>query len=1225
MQRRTQPVDSYESEAFVPSPMSDAGGALRHQNPNAPFVTGLTDGGASRRGSFALQMVHEEAAAADESHHLTPVSNSNSDHTPSDISELFAISMPSSITSSAASSSEFDDKKTIQLYKSVAQNVRCAFSSVCTNASLSIHYTRTDVARRPRNCIMGFIAVFLVVFFTMISLAAISKTTFLLLRFAELSVGEMDAVVYSSGDAPVVNYTAVAERFHQNASCVVSGSSPRWIAKGILSSWEAPEDEGENIFNLVNRSRAPSVAVNVVVIDAAKEPKVGIGRAWPYRQIGYGETHVTDTALDYLSIQSNIGDRATLVVDVKELVSGNRFNLPSSVVLPSVNQTASPFGAVFAEQRSSGSIINVTSLLSPSIDMNVADGITGPYGKYPMSLGNVMVVDYKRLPRLMADQSGLGGSTALNVAGDESETMTLFLREQQKQEEQVQGLLDRLDLSSYALIVVAMFHNRFTTYYKTSAALGRDMIENSNALLLALDFTFPGDIVYPVAAAVEAFQSFNAIITSLFAAIIIIILVLSAILVYSLLGMNGEERQFELAMIRAQGMTRTQLLYIMAGEVAVFVIPGVCCGVGFAIVANAILERVLADFVKAPYEPFRIPAYSYAIAIAAGFAMPILSNWTPVMEAMRASLRDALDVNRQKWSESQVSMLKLGDLGLELWQTLLGLFLTLAGFMVYYLLPMSYIYNNVLIFFMIMNIVLLIMLFGLCLLGFSFQGVVSRAWLWVILRGPDKRLLTLVSKNMEAHAMKSQRAFVMFIIAIASVVFGGIAFQFLSVGMSQLLELSAGADILITSSTFDVPLNRTILDTFLGSQAGVSVAAWSYVTFTLTEYPQIVAADGTGLRNILGSRRSMPVVGVTERYMDTVFPVYVKVGDVAPGYSLTSTSTGVVDVVRSLYDDPSSDLEAVAQVVYTGFPETMTAPDPLESVKTVLPVLVASGLRDGMGLDTSSLAAVEFAYRLQSGATQTTEFLVQPRAMLDRLSGFPGISPRRTSLSSGATITTVDSFMRLVMANATDFAGVPLSPSTALADGYVSEPRFEKLLVRVVSGLESRQRAFLLNSLQAYLDSYHSSATDVAKSVSDIEQVTDVLFVFYYFSAVICVLLATFMTWMVFVSNVTQHAWSFGVLRSLGFTKNQVLRAVVYEALVMVMSSFSLGLPIGLFVGCTLGLQMSTFLNLPYQFQVSYPILLVLLGASMLTTVVGSAIPMRSLNNMQIALVVKKY
>ncbi|CUG90633.1 permease-like protein, putative [Bodo saltans] len=215
--------------------------------------------------------------------------------------------------------------------------------------------------------------------------------------------------------------------------------------------------------------------------------------------------------------------------------------------------------------------------------------------------------------------------------------------------------------------------------------------------------------------------------------------------------------------------------------------------------------------------------------------------------------------------------------------------------------------------------------------------------------------------------------------------------------------------------------------------------------------------------------------------------------------------------------------------------------------------------------------------------------------------------------------------MRLVMANTTDYAGITPSSSTELADGYITEPRYEKLLVRVTPGLLSRQRTFFLNSLQAYLDAYHSSATDVAQSVSDIEQVTNLLFVFYYFSAVICVLLATFMTWMVFVSNVTQNAWSFGVLRSLGFTKNQVLRAVVYEALVMVLSSFSLGLPIGVFVGFTLGLQMSTFLNLPYSFEVSYPIIVVLLGVSILATVIGSAFPMRSLNRMQIAQVVKKY
>ncbi|CUG88040.1 permease-like protein, putative [Bodo saltans] len=1235
---------------------------LHEASPTAPFATGLTEGSSNpgsntgagpqqhqRRGrnnTNDLLGDNDDAAVAGGGSPLLWRSDVSADNYMPD-GALLGNSMRSRRHSSFASSHDHKASKQSAPEMEPPATFRTRFqetlNSISVNLQLSAYYTRTDIKRRPRNCAMGFVAVFLVVFFTMIVLTSITKTSYLLLRFAELSVGEMDAVVYSNNGVPVVNYTAVRDRFEQNASSTVSGSSPRWIARGVLRSWSKVTKAPTG--NTTAYDEIPSLAVNIMVVDAEHEPVIGLGRNWPYRQIGYGEAQVTDTALDFLGIRSNIGDRSNLVIQLGDLLSQQSIAFPSNVTLPptTVNVTTSAAQQLIdalqalaanttlvingttvgnvTEVTVAGVTVNISNFLNPTLDFNIADGITEPFGKYPTALGNVMLMDYHLLPQLLSDQSCASGSTVFTTDGGATQfppSPTQFAG--------VQDIISNFDMTSYALLVVAMFKDRFNTYYKGTVPLGNDMIHNSNEMLLALDYRFAGDIIYPVAVVMEGFQSFTSIITSVFAATVIIILVLSAILVYSLLGMNSEERQFELAMIRAQGMTRTQLFYIMSGEMVAFVIPGVICGVGLAIAANAVLEKVLSNFVKTPYEPLRIPAVAYAISIIAGFLMPVVSNWTPVMESMRASLRDALDINRQKWSETQVSMMKLEDLGLELWQSLLGLFLAVAGFMVYYLLPMSFLYNNLLMFFLIMNIILLIMLFGLCLIVFSLQGVTSQIWLWLLVWGSDVRLKTLISKNMEAHTTKNQRAFVMFILAIASVIFGGIAFQYLADALTQTLQIASGADLLITSTSFDVPLNKTGLDAYLNStQAAAYVASWSYVTFALDDYPQVISAARTGIQNILGSTRTMPLVAVTENYLETVFPEFVAFDSFAPGHSFSQTSTGVVDVVRNLYTDPLSDIQGQAEILYTGFPNNVTAPDALEKVKTVLPILVASGVKASMGLDTNSLAAVGFTYLLANGLSQSTEFLVQPRALLNRLSGFPGISPRRFGLSAGAAIMSVDSFKLLVLANETDFFGVVATSSTQLSTDYVAEIRYEKLLVRVKSGISSRDRTFFLNSLQSYLNAYYSSSTDVAQVVETVNQVANLLFAFFYFSAAICVLLASFMTWMVFVSNVTQNAWSFGVLRSLGFTKAQVLRAVVYEALVLVMSSFTLGLPIGIFVGFTLGLQMSSFLNLPFTFIMPYPVLLVLFGISIVATVLGSAIPMRSLNKLQVAIVVKKY
>lgn len=1093
---------------------------------------------------------------------------------------------------------------------------------------LSINYTRSDIRSRPRNCMLGCCAVFLVVFFTGLVLASISKTSYMLLRFAELSIGEMDAVVYATDGIPFVNFTDVSTKLAANASSVVSGSAPRWLAKGTLRKWAK---------NNESAAGAASLPMNILIADTATETSLGIGRGWPYRQIGYAEVQVTETALEYLSLLSNIGERSSLTIDLERLLQQQTFVIPETIDTPTTTANLTDGQISFLDQlldlasNTSGITIapannteieipsvpiSVPSLLSPRVDLTVADGIEKPVGKYPTALGNTMVLDYKQFLQLLLDQSCASGSSVFSTSGNAAiDAITNPLSALG-----VTTLVQDVNPTDYTLLMVAMFRGRFETYYKSSLALVKDMIRNSNAMMLAIDYRYKGEVVYPLAVAMEGFSQFGAILTSIFTTVVIVIVVIGAILVYSLLGTNGEERQYELAMIRALGMNKMQLLSVMTTEVLAFTIPGVTCGVLLLLAANAVLEKVLSDFTLTPYDGWRIPVATTVVAVVIGFVLPIVSNWTPVSESFNASLRDALDVNRQAWSETKVTMIKLAELGLEMWQTLLGAFLVVSGFVIYYLVPLSFIFGRIELFFTIMNLILLTMLFGLCMLGYTLQHYTLTFWLWCMLWGKEKRLRTLITKNFEAHRDKNTRAFMIFVICVSCVIFGGIAFDMLSNTLVALIEMAAGADFFVTSTRFATPLNRTALDAFLTANQGVYVESWAYATFELTQYPQIMS--GVTLKNILGTSTAVPLLAVTERFLDTVIPRYVGIHSSSSAYPYNTSSTGVQDVVRSLYANPTALRSGEPEIVYSGYPENLQRPDATEKMRQVIPILVGSSLEPVLGLTPSTVAAVEYNYNLNSGVTQTTDFLVVPRALLNRLSGFPTISSQR--LFRGVALVSTDAFAVLLQANSTDFASLDGS-TTSLPPDAVLEPRFKNLYIRVKPGLSSSQQAFFLNSLQANLDPFFSTAVNTFDTVESIQQIAVLINAFYYFTAGISVLLASFMVWLVFVSNVTQHAWSFGVLRSLGFTKAQLLRTSIYEALSIVLSSITIGVPIGLFIGFTAGLQLNTFMNLPYAFEFPYPVLLILIGISLLAATLGSYAPLASLNRLCIAAVLKKY
>lgn len=70
-------------------------------------------------------------------------------------------------------------------------------------------------------------------------------------------------------------------------------------------------------------------------------------------------------------------------------------------------------------------------------------------------------------------------------------------------------------------------------------------------------------------------------------------------------------------------------------------------------------------------------------------------------------MRDSLDVYHQTMNEASVTLTKLEDIGLSPWQTALAIMLTVIGFVVYYIVPYAFTFNNLALFLFIFTIILL--------------------------------------------------------------------------------------------------------------------------------------------------------------------------------------------------------------------------------------------------------------------------------------------------------------------------------------------------------------------------------------------------------------------------------------------------------------------------------------------------------------------------------------
>lgn len=1179
--------------------------------------------------------------------------------------------------------------------------------------SIGVRYVASDTERRPRNCCLGFWAMFIVVFFVGLILVGISKTPVVFLRFAELTIGEMDGLIIAQGGTlPFVNYTDIEPRIRVNAS-LTRDSVPRWLLKGQLEALNgsvsaASGANGTNATSNASISTPARVLVNILLADTSRETAAGVGRAWPYRQIGFAEGQVLRTVLRFINVTANIGQRARMIVDVGGILQQQQVDVNGLLgVAPAAAGPAAPVATAapvdvnastavgpnltFAgllgqlsgntlDPTAVANAINVANLstafnnaaaavagaggvnpalaaalLTPALRITVADGFAEPAGKYPATLGNMVVVDYHDVVAAVLEQlcyeslrsplSTFVGSNGPTIAAlPSSDTIASNFR-----------------LTDYALVVVTMMKERFETYYQSVIPRTRAMIRYSDDLFLSLGVSYAASAQYPLSLGLIAFDFFALFLNSVFQTVVAIIVILGALVMYSLMATNADERAYEVAMMRAQGMAKPQLLFLMISQAIVFSLPAIVTGIAALIAMNALVEIVLTLFTYGPARTTNIDIVAVVIPAVLAIAVLFLANWGPIVSALARSLRDALDVYRNTGTETQVTQIRLTELGIEPWQALVGWMLVIIGFLVYYMIPFSFIFNELWLFFLILNGILVAMLIGLCLVSVSIEGPLQRAVLRCLLWRGERRLKPLILKNLSAHSERNTKSYIMFTMSVACIVFGGVLFTLLAKSGGMFLAGANGADVTISSLTVDFPLNRSTIDEFLATVVvlprrnqsdvvaidGVRsrvVEAWSYATFGVVSYAQF---SSTRISNLVGFPSSRhDIVGLDETFLDAVYPQYVQAVSVDPGVSTTlRSSTGVTDFVRVMYREQRLSLAGVGSAanddgdgggvqlhlpIYTGYPPNETLPNLNGKAGFRFTGLLSSAAKTVIGAAPGASINIDLEYRTGSGtsiAARDTSFLGGVLGLFDKIPGFADVSPLPFGFVSSSYFVPIPTFEAILGVNRIDF---PRETTKAPGRYEYSDNKsstavkYRVLFVRLRADVTSAERSYFVDSLQARVNPYYHIASNTVELIATTQTASDVIIYFFFFSSAVTIILDTMMLWLAFLANVQVNAWSFAVLRSLGFTAKQLTRAYVYEALTLVLSSFIVGTAIGLIVASTIMLQINVFLQLPFNMDFPWQLFLFLFLLSIVSSVCASVIPARALSRRSISVLLKK-
>lgn len=1095
-------------------------------------------------------------------------------------------------------------------------------TSVWDAVRISYAYTVADVRRRPRNTALGVVATFVLVFFTGLILLGIWKAPYVLLRLSELSTGEMDVVLYGGNSTPFIDFPTMNERTLR--SPVVHGSAPRWLLRAKLRSEDALQRGRAGDGTVKASASITATASNVIVIDSKREKEVGIGRAWPYRPIGYGEAQVYHSAAEYVGVKGNLGERINLALDLSTVVdalgvsspdgSPAQFNVTRPTSVTSV--TSFYLESFFAVNNITEDSINALDMVSGTVTATMVDAIASASGKYSSVFGNAVLLDAKQLLRLLMDETCLFGPQTIQttpgyyfpVLTDLFNLSTTFF--------------NGFNLQRNAMLMVTMLKDRYDMYYAEAQTRNRLMTEKTNSLMEAAGLEFDGSIEYPIAAAMDTFDSFRVLLVSSFIMVVACVVFLGGLLMFTLLGIHADERQFELAMIRAQGMPRRQIIGVLVAQTLAFAVPGTVLGVLFVFVANAIFEVALKGFTHAPAQPAELPAAVGAVCAVLGLVVPTIATWSPVQSTLGSSLRDALDVYRQAQNESKVMMQKLEEMGLATWQVILGFFLLIAGFLVYYCMPLSFIFENMMLFFVLLELILIIMIVGLCMMLYIVEPYAEAGVLMLLLWGGERKLKTLITKNLRSHRDRNSKAYMMFLLTIGCLTAAGTMFSVLATISGQVTALTAGSPVTVVSASFEHPLNQADIDEFLSGEGGEYVVGWGYSSFSLSSYPQITS--NTRIANLIGTSRAIGVTALSRSFMDAVYPEYNMVADYNSNYDYPRSIFGKKDVVKSMYDYPAKNngnaQQGSSTIIATGLPAITSQVNITAKEGYLIPMMVSSAAKDQIGLTINTDALLSYSYGLSDQSSVSTQFYLQPRALMDRVSGFFAISSLPLLFRSGSILIPDTYFKQLLDPINMDFRN---GNTMTLRDGFVTEVRQQTLYLQLRPKLKAAQRSRFVNALQAHTDTLWHTTVDTQSVLDELKTVQNLIMYFFYFTAVVCVVLCAFMLWVTFISNVQLNAWAFGVLRSLGFRNAQLVRGVIYEALCVVLSAFVLGLLAGIVIGLTLSAQFSGYLVLPFKFELPYPLILIMTGLALLSACTAPTLPFLSLRKKAIATVLR--
>eukprot|EP01129_Flabellula_baltica_P002816 TRINITY_DN1270_c0_g1_i1.p1 TRINITY_DN1270_c0_g1~~TRINITY_DN1270_c0_g1_i1.p1 ORF type:complete len:1128 (-),score=212.94 TRINITY_DN1270_c0_g1_i1:60-3026(-) len=871
----------------------------------------------------------------------------------------------------------------------------------------------------------------------------------------------------------------------------------------------------------------------------------------------------------------------------------------------------------------------VKKALTFNFNFTVEDEIVEPKGKYPFALGSAMIIEASYVNQLIKESLQNSKKNfddfiketldSMNLDPVTEATIRVSIDDFLESNELYQRFVDFSDtfvLENYALLAVAMYRDRFTAFIKDSQQVKEDISTWTNQIRETLGLEYPVDMNAPLVDAVRVLYYLRLFLDQLLLITEAVLIGISIYLIYSLLISDVEGKVYECGMLRALGMEQYTLIELLVIQSLMFSTAGILIGLVLGWLAMYPVVYFISMYTVIPIE-WALSTKAILLSCFLGLSMPCVALIGPTKRALSHSLRDALDVYHNTQNDTIVTFKKLEDIGLSPTQVVLAVFSVLFGFVVYYMIPYSFIFLDLALFFDIFSGIILGMLIGLAFLAMTILPFIENIVVNIIVWGKDRiSLKSLVKKNLVGHARRNIKTGVLFTFCIAFIIFTGSIFTLQGGNIVAQAKIGVGSDISVQSFNIEQAIDYSSIKELLDrrmSEKGSPILGYTISTFPLDSHPYIRRTYIATLADF--SRSRVITIGVEKNYMSEIFDEYTSISEYDSSFNYEYTPRGSLDVVKSLYDEKGAKNTFLPVNVFSNSNEEIVRNETRYMYENPIPVLMSEAVRLPSSLDTNTPTELYAdVFVSQEGRWTKREgfyFLLKPRAMVSKLAGFLFSSYSQTATFS-PVVMTLDNYLHILQYLYNRSTGPTLSK-------YPEDVPVRGLYIRLREDSTTLEREDIINGIKNFVRSNSIIITDVAVIVSSTDTAILVLDIFFIVISIAVLVLCFFVLMISFTTNVTENAWEFGVLRAIGLNSWQVIRVYVYEALTIVLSSVLLGFSIGTVISVTLTLQSNLFTELPFSFEFPWYLFIGIVVMALVVSIFGSYIPASELKKKRIA------